>query len=318
MRQIRTILIATLTCSAVWFGSCTASKVGDSLTSIRLDIDRHAIKAIAFGTASRDGEAAALDRLGNPRAPASLAIVSPTDDGLFVIDVHPSTLRSLRGAHLPHGFRAAARRPLDGILLTHLDEEAVEGIRSILEAMPAGESVPLFASQELLEQLTRLPELAEPGLRSRMEPRAVTPDRELDLSHSVTVRAVEAPFEGRPGQLGWLIRGQRKTLLYLPNCGSLRALASGVDRLIRPSAVVLLDGLRFDAREPLPAGAPAGSHPPIQQLVRMLQLEEVTGIELKFTHLGPANAALDPNGWAVQWLRDRGCDLLDDRTEYWL
>lgn len=294
---------------------CTVDRVERELGTVRLDLLPGAVKAVALGSGV-SAAAQVPDRLGLPRNAAALLLVAESDGARFLVDAAPGVAELLR-ARIREPSPQGSKRPIvDGLLLTQVTAEQVEGIIELARETSA--PLPVFGSADAFAQL--FAELRERSLEPdrHLEARPLLPGQSLHLSNALRVTALESPRPDGGSYFAYRFQGSSRSLLYAPAIGSRASLEAIVKNHLPTLDVVLLDGRRFDAREAPPPGLEARSHPPIEECLELLRRERARGFVLRFTRLAPQSAVLDPEGYAWQLLRDHGADLLEDGSEYWL
>ncbi|HVS01565.1 MAG TPA: MBL fold metallo-hydrolase [Thermoanaerobaculia bacterium] len=252
---------------------------------------------------------------GARRLVASLALVLPESDRVLLLDATPDLPEQLE---LLADVRAAPagrvdRQPVDGIVLTHAHVGHYLGLAFLgFEAVHSRElplwSTPRMASflrdNEPWGQLVRLGNVAL---------REVSPGEAVDLGDQVSLRLLPVPHRDELSDtVGLLIRGPRRTVLYVPDTDSWEAwhpplpavlAAAGVD-------VAILDGTFYSLGE-LPGRSVAQiGHPLMLDTAELLAAQVADGLEVYLTHLNHSNPALTAGSPERQRLQALGLRVL--------
>ena len=272
------------------------------------------------------------------RRVASLGIVVPKSspsgtDWLFLIDATPDLVEQLHALSRHRRSRAPSsgpvdRSPLDGVFLTHAHMghylglahfgfEAVHtrglaiwGTARMLDFLASNGPWEQLVSKRNLE-LRELP-VSEPGVPETGSGAWV------ELGEGIAVAAFPwPPRDEYTATVGYLIRGPKRTALYVPD-------TDGWDAWTRPLTEVLGDGVdlalldgTFFSMDELPGrDITQVRHPLMRQTMDLLEpLVKRGGLEVAFTHLNHTNPALEPEGPERRELWTRGFRVLKEGEE---
>jgi pyrroloquinoline quinone biosynthesis protein B len=189
------------------------------------------------------------------RTQASLAL-SGDGERWFLINASPDLRQQIQAHKILHPKRALRSSPIEGVILTGADVDAVAGLLHLRERQP----FTLYASERVLDVLKANPifdVLAEDCVKRQSVPlgRPFEP-RHVDGSGSgLAVELFDVPgkvalwLEGgrSPGQLsgepgdtvGVQVRSGDERLLYIPGCAGM---TDALKRRLADASVVLFDG----------------------------------------------------------------------------
>ncbi|MFH0945444.1 MAG: MBL fold metallo-hydrolase [Planctomycetota bacterium] len=300
-------------------GGCVTEEHQEEMR-IRLDIDEGSIKVSVLGTAGLGGPERAVDALGLPRLPAALAVRSIQEGTLYLIDLSPSSLVQLESI-LDPGDPGLARigPPVDHLFLTHLNPEVIPALTRLLFNTLPGQVLEVTATRSMLEAITSDPDLVRTGRIEQLHVNEAVDGEPLELGKTLRITPFHSPIDNERAFLGYRIEGSQRALVYLPACGSLESVrAAVIEQRYGPVRILLADGTRFDDREAPPAGFPPGCHPPMTEVLRLVDPGKPGGVHVLFTNLPARSPALDPNGRYQRLLLQAGARLESDGSEYWL
>ena len=256
------------------------------------------------------------------RSVASLGIVVPTEDGahpkVYIVDATPDIAEQLRRLRQyrdwPEG--RVDRTPIDGVLLTHAHIGHYLGLAHFgFEVMHAsgvaGYCTPRMAS--FLRSNAPWSQLVEKGELELVES---VPGKTVDLGGGVSFTPIQVPHRDELSDtVGYLLRGPRQTVFYVPDTDSWRAWETPLKEFLAQQKVdVLLPDATFYSLEELP-GRDVGSigHPLITESMELLGDEVAAGrLKVYFTHLNHSNPALEPASAARQAIDERGFAVLEE------
>jgi pyrroloquinoline quinone biosynthesis protein B len=255
------------------------------------------------------------------RRVASLAVVLPESGRVFLIDATPDLpeqLEALADVREPPAGRVD-RSPVDGVFLTHAHMGHYLGLAWFGYEALHTRGLPVWCTPRMAAFLRGN------GPWSLLVARGNVALRELDpaaagaveLGDGVTVRAVAAPHRDEyTDTVGFLVRGPRTAVLYVPDTDSWAAWGARLDEVLAEVDLALVDGT-FYSRDELPDREVAEiGHPLIADSLERLG-EAVRGGRLRvyFTHLNHSNPALDPDGSERRAIERAGFGVLEDGEE---
>ncbi len=246
-----------------------------------------------------------------PRYVASLALIEPDVERFYLVDATPDLTRQMD--LIPgEAFRqrAQARRPFDGIFLTHAHIGHYLGLALLGREGLAIAPTPCYCSPEMAKYLS------ENGPWSLMvkEGRLYFPQLALGEWHRVddsfSVKLLAVPHRHEYSDtVGFIFRGPSRSLLYIPDIDSWDAWDRRVEDVVREVDIALLDGSFYSANEVPGRDQEDIPHPLIPDTMRRLEPLVRSGRAVVFTHLNNTNPALDEESAEARDVRKRGFEI---------
>jgi pyrroloquinoline quinone biosynthesis protein B len=225
------------------------------------------MKAVVLGAAAGGGfpqwnsnaeacrRARAGDATAAPRTQASLA-VSGDGERWFLINASPDLRQQIEAHRILHPSRDLRSSPIEGVILTGADVDAIAGLLHLRERQP----FTIYASQRVLAVLTANPifgVLAEDCVRRQEVPlgQSFEPRHVDGISSGLEVELFDVPgkvalyletghapedLSGKPGDtVGVQVRAGEHRLVYIPGCA---LMTDALKRRLAGASVVLFDG----------------------------------------------------------------------------
>lgn len=231
----------------------------------------------------------------SPTYVASLALVEPDAERYYLVDATPDITRQVDLIE-EDGFkrRAAARRPFDGIFLTHAHIGHYLGLAMLgREGLGIAET-PVYCTPAMRRYLSTN------GPWSLMvdEGRIVFPEVPVDEWFGVDgwLSARMIPVPHRPefsDTVGWKFRGPAHTILYIPDIDRWETWSYRIQDVVREVDVSLLDGSFYSADELPGRKIEDIPHPLIPQSMDLLESVIDSEHRVIFTHLNNTNSVHD-------------------------
>lgn len=249
------------------------------------------------------------------RRVASLALVLPAEERLYLVDATPDLADQLASlADVTAG--RADRDPLDGILLTHAHMGHYLGLALLGFESVNVRDLPVWCTPRMAAFLRENGPWSQLVERENLDLRETADGVEHDLGEGVTAEAIRVPHRDEfSDTVAWKIRGPRRTLLYVPDVDGweewerMAAAFEGVD-------VALVDGTFYSDGELPGRDASKIPHPRIVESVERFGPAVRAGeLEVAFTHLNHSNPALDAGSAARRWLEEAGFRVLSEGEE---
>ncbi|MDH4045110.1 MAG: MBL fold metallo-hydrolase [Gemmatimonadota bacterium] len=257
----------------------------------------------------RCNEGRALQATGHGRFVSSLALVEPEAERFYLVDATPDITRQLDLIAEPaFRARAAARRPFDGIFLTHAHIGHYAGLAELGNEGMGMQKTPVYCTQAMADFLAanypwRF--LVEQG-RIDLKPLAL--DRWHRIDPLLEVQLWKVPHRDELSDtVGFVFRGPDASLLFLPDINSWSLWERDVAEAVASVDVALLDG-SFWSMEELPGRTAAEvPHPLMAQTMDALQgVADEGKTRIVLTHLNNSNPALDDGGPQQRAIARRG------------
>jgi pyrroloquinoline quinone biosynthesis protein B len=258
------------------------------------------------------------------RRVASLAIHVPATGHVYLVDATPDLPRQIDAVHRfrKHPAGKPDRAPLDGVLLTHAHIGHYLGLAHLGFESVNVKDLPVWASPRMAAFLrgngpwSQLVKIGNIALRE-MEPGASFP-----LETGVTVTPFAVPHRDEfSDTMAFLIRGPRRTLLYVPDTDAWGSWTKPLLDVLRDEKVdvALLDGTFYSAEELPDRDVSKIKHPLIIATMDLLasRLKE-GGLAVYFTHLNHSNPALESGSAARREIERRGFHVLNEGEAFGL
>jgi pyrroloquinoline quinone biosynthesis protein B len=248
---------------------------------------------------------------------ASLAIVLPESDQVFLIDASPDLREQLDRIAVERGVEPPGRvnrAPIDGVFLTHAHMGHYLGLAFFgFEAIHT-QKVPLYSTARMGNYLRESGPWSQLVAFENVVLETVGPDRTVELGEGVRVTALPVPHRDEyTDTVGFLIEGPGRSVFYVPDTDSWDAWNPELPERLASIDVALLDGSFYSTAELPGRSVEEIGHPLISGSMDLL--EEMVGrgvVEVIFTHLNHSNPALDPGSAESREISRRGFSVLAD------
>ncbi len=231
------------------------------------------------------------------RFTASIAVVLPASGRSFLFDATPDVREQIALlSRRPSYQRPNARRPVDGVFLTHAHMGHYTGLMHFgFEAM-ATRDLPVYCSERFASYLRENGPWSQLVSMSNIVPTAMMPGEPLSLSDEVLrVTSFLVPHRDEYSDtVGYRIEAGGESLIFLPDIDRWTE-DIDVRRLVEENDHVLVDAT-FYSNDELPGRDLAAiPHPRIVDTMACLaDLPAERRARLRFTHLNHSNPALQP------------------------
>jgi len=246
-----------------------------------------------------------------PRYAASLALVDPLRDRYHLVDVTPDVTRQLDLIPEP-GFRerAGARRPFDGIFLTHAHIGHYAGLAVLGREGLGMAPTPTYCTASMAEFLTGNGPWDLMVREGRLDLRPVEPGRWTRVDDGLEARALSVPHRPEYSDtVGWVFRGPAHSILYLPDIDAWERWDLQVTDVVAEVDVALLDASFYSAVEVPGRSIEDIPHPLVPHSMDLLQARVDAGDRVLFTHLNNTNPALFEDSAEAAEIRRRGFEV---------
>lgn len=241
---------------------------------------------------------------------ASLALVEPNAERYYLVDATPDLTRQVDLID-EEGFRrrASERRPFDGIFLTHAHIGHYLGLALLGREGVGTAPTPVFCTPTMAEYLTTNGPWSLMVDEGRLVFPEVPMDRWFEVDEWLSVRMIPVPH--RPefsDTVGFMFRGPRHTILYVPDIDSWEAWNHAVGDIVREVDAALLDGSFYSGAELPGRDIEDIPHPLIPHSMHLLEQAVRDGARVIFTHLNNTNPVHD-DGPETREVQGRGFEV---------
>jgi len=246
-----------------------------------------------------------------PRFAASLALVDADRDRYYLVDATPDITRQLDLIDEP-GFRmrANARRPFDGIFLTHAHIGHYSGLAVLGREGLGIEATPTYCTERMAEYLSSNGPWELMVREGRLDLRPIVPSAWTRIDDRLEARALLVPHRPEYADtVGWIFRGPSRTLLYLPDIDSWEGWDLSVADVVASVDVALLDASFFSGDEVPGRNIEDIPHPLVPHSMDVLQERVDAGDRVVFTHLNNTNPALFEDSSEAREVYRRGFEI---------
>jgi pyrroloquinoline quinone biosynthesis protein B len=252
---------------------------------------------------------------------AALAIRVPQTGHVYLVDATPDLPAQIEAIHAfrPHPEGKVDRAPVDGVLLTHAHIGHYLGLAHFGFESLNTHGIPVWASPRMAaflrangpwSQLVRLDNIAL---------REFQPGRPFDLEAGVSITPIPVPHRDEYSDtMAFVIRGPKKTLLYVPDTDAWSAWTQPLPDVLRDEKVdvALLDGTFYSPDELPDRDVTKIKHPLITATMDLLApLVKAGKVRVLFTHLNHSNPAFEADGAARKAIAARGFGVAAEGEE---
>lgn len=260
----------------------------------------------------RCNEGRALHAAGRGRYVSSLALVEPRAERFYLVDATPDITRQIDLISEPaFRERAAARRPFDGIFLTHAHIGHYTGLAVLGNEGMGMSETPVYCTPAMADFLSSNQPWAFLVEQGRIVPRPLAPDRWYRIDDNLEVQLWPVPHRDEfSDTVAFVFRGPGASLLFLPDINSWSRWNRPVADAVASVDTALLDG-SFWSMDELPGRAIEDvPHPLITQTMDALQsVADRRATRIVLTHLNNSNPALDEGGPQQAEVKRRGFEI---------
>lgn len=257
-----------------------------------------------------------------PPMVASLGLVTRPQAGasprFYLVDASPDLPRQmdlLARQEPPFEARAEARRPFDGIFLTHAHMGHYLGLAHLGREALATAPTPVHCTERMAAFLAAHAPWSLLVDEGRLDLRPLEPGRHRRIDDALSARCMVVPHRDEfSDTVAWVFEGPGRSLLYLPDIDRWSRWDRDVAEVVSAADVALLDGT-FHSAEEVPGRAIEDiPHPLIPDTMERLR-DAARGRDVIFTHLNNSNPALDPDGPEAESLRAAGFGVAREGME---
>ena len=300
-----------------------------ALLALLFPLSAFAQRVVVLGTAQDGGFphtgcehaacAAARKDFKLARRVASLAIVA--GGRTFLVDASPDLPAQIQEVHTFRSFPAGKvdRAPFDGVLLTHAHIGHYLGLAHFGFESLNTKDLPVYVSPRMAEYLRTSGPWSQLVRLGNLKIVEIKPGEWFSLGEGISVKGFAVPHRDEYSDtLAFLIRGPKRTLLYVPDTDTWKTWTRPLPRVIEEEKVdyALLDATFYSPDELPDRDVTKIRHPLVTDSMELLgPLVKAGKVKVWFTHLNHSNPALDPNGEARKNIEAKGFEVLDEADE---
>lgn len=192
-----------------------------------------------------------------------------------------------------------ARRPLDGVLLTHAHMGHYSGLLHLGFEAAHSEGVALYASAKMLGFLGENQPWRSLLEQNNLAPTQADAGHSVALTPQVSVSAVTVPHRDELSDtLAWKITGPSQTILFMPDCDPWKRWTDrgfDLEPLLKGVDLLLVDGTFFSGDELPGRDLSAIGHPMVSASVARFGEAVANGqLRVTFIHFNHSNPLVDP------------------------
>jgi pyrroloquinoline quinone biosynthesis protein B len=211
------------------------------------------------------------------------------------------------------------RAPVDGVLLTHAHIGHYLGLAYLgFEAINA-QGIPTWVSPRMAGFLRTNGPWSQLVKLENIRLREFQPGTPFELEPGISVKPIPVPHRDEyTDTMAFVIRGPRRTLLYVPDTDSWRAWPRPFSEVLKEEKVdlALIDGTFYSPDELPDRDVTKIKHPLIIQSMDLLApLVKAGTLRVEFTHLNHSNPAVEPGSAARKAIDARGFRVAADGEE---
>jgi pyrroloquinoline quinone biosynthesis protein B len=259
---------------------------------------------------------------GSARHVAGLAIHVPKTGRVYLVDATPDLPEQIEEIHTfrPHPEGKVDRAPVDGVLLTHAHIGHYLGLAHFGFESLSTKDLPVWATPRMAEYLRTNGPWSQLVRIGNVVLKEFQPGQPFELEAGITVKPLQVPHRDEYSDtMAFLIRGPRKTLLYVPDTDSWKAWSRPLTEVLETEKVdiALLDATFYSPDELPDRDVSKIKHPLITQSMDLLEPMVKAGkLQVYFTHLNHSNPALDDDGAARKTIEARGFRVLAEADAF--
>jgi len=241
----------------------------------------------------------ALQASGHGRFVSSMAIAEPVAERFYLVDATPDITRQVDLIAEPaFRRRAAARRPFDGIFLTHAHVGHYAGLAELGNEGMGMQTTPVYCTRRMADFLAANEPWRFLVAQGRIELRPLAIDRWHRIDPLLEVQLWPVPHRDELSDtVAFVFRGPDASILFLPDINAWSRWDRKVAEAVASVDIALLDGTFWSLDELPGRTADDVPHPLMPQTMDALQSVVDQGkTKVVLTHLNNTNPALDEGG----------------------
>ncbi|MFQ5772176.1 MAG: MBL fold metallo-hydrolase [bacterium] len=253
------------------------------------------------------------------RLVTSLAILDLTNQKVFLVDATPDIREQVHMIQTDGDLKLRkGKNPFDGILLTHAHIGHYSGLVHLgFEAISTKE-LPVFCTEKMANFLKANGPWSQLVDFKNIVLNEIQLDQIVQITPHITISAIPVPHRDEfSDTVGFMIRGPRKQLLYIPDIDHWKKWHRSLKELLQQVDIALLDGTFYSAEELPNRDISKIQHPLITDTVALLQdFVKTHPVKIYFTHLNHTNLVFDEDGVKRRFIESNGFFIAEEGMEF--
>ena len=252
---------------------------------------------------------------------SSLAIMDLGEKKFFILDATPDIRIQSDIAFNRLALRKQGRKNSPhGILLTHAHIGHYTGLMFFGYESISTHKMPVYCSSRMKSFLSSNGPWSQLVSLENISIHTLSLEKEVLLTPCISFTPFLVPHRDEyTDTLGFIISGEKRKLLYIPDIQSWKAWNRSIVEETRKSDVALLDGTFYSSEELPGRDLSKIGHPFIKTSLKTLKnVAEEGKTKIYFTHLNHSNLALDPEGNARKEVEEKGFGIASEGMEFFL
>ncbi|RMD93989.1 MAG: MBL fold metallo-hydrolase, partial [Calditrichaeota bacterium] len=252
---------------------------------------------------------------------SSLAIIDVAEQKVFLVDATPDIRKQIWMIQTdPNLSNRQGVNPIDGIFLTHAHMGHYTGLMHLGFESMATKEVPVYCTQKMANFLKSNAPWSQLVHLKNIRLNPVNYDQKMQITANITITAFPVPHRHEfTDTVGYLIEGQQRKLLYIPDIDHWREWPRSLPELLKQVDFALLDGTFYSPEELPHRDLSKIKHPLITETMQLLKdFVRQNSTKIYFIHLNHTNLIFDADGEKRQEVERRGFYIARENLEFWL
>jgi len=242
----------------------------------------------------------------------SLAIIS--HQAVYLIDATPDLREEYRGLTSRHP-EIVKNNLFDGIFLTHAHMGHYTGLMFLGKESISTKNTPVYCGPEMAAFLSNNAPWSLLVSNKNIELKSFEAGKPIDFGFKIIPLSVPHRKEFTD-TYGFLIQGQKKSLLYIPDIDAWEPVQDSLQQWFRRSDFALLDGTFYSGDELPGRNMRLVPHPTVEHSISLFQGFPKFQTEIFFTHMNHTNPLLLPGSSQRKALTAAGYKVAVDWQEF--
>lgn len=287
---------------SIWLGGVLLALASScAVTSRPAPVGRHALFVLGI---AQDGGVPHVGcerdccvearRSGDARLPVALGLHDRVDGRLLLVEATPAIDAQIALLHRLAGVSGRARRPVDGVLITHAHIGHYLGLAQFGREVAGTSGVELFVSPRMTQFLQDNGPWSQLFALGQVRAATFTPGEPFTPAVGITVEPIAVPHRDEfSDTMAFKIRGPQRTVLFVPDVDRWQSADGLLQRLLEGVDVAYVDGTFYDGRELPDRDLNEIPHPLIvDTMQRLAEHARARPGSVRFIHLNHTNPLL--------------------------